>query len=251
MNERREPTISAYSPSKEEMARQPSKTNTTTRATQARPSAALSPAARPVAPTTKSPLAAIALLLALVATGAAAFGYWQLMEAQKLLVSADIRIASLESKFELSGDETTASAATMQAKLKWADSEIRKLWGVSFDVNRTAISINKTAITKASKLARSAKSGVAAEIKKQTQGLGGEISLVSELVDAQQDSMIAIEKQNAKIVTASQTLTDKLNILDSNRKQLEKRIKTNEQAIEAIDAFRRNVNQQLLQLRGG
>lgn len=248
MNERREPTISAYSPSKEDVARQ--KGNTSTRAPQqTRPSAARSPVARPVA--TKSPLASIALIFALVATAAAGFSYWQLLATQKVLTTADARIANLESKFELSGDETTASAQTMQAKLKWADSEIRKLWGVSFDVNRKAIASNQTAIVKATQTANSAKSGIAAQLKKLTQGLAGELRLVSELVDAQQDSMIAIEKQNAEIVGSDQNLTSKLNILDSNRKELEKRIKSNEQAIEAIDAFRRNVNQQLLQLRGG
>ena len=31
----------------------------------------------------------------------------------------------------------------MKAKLVWADSEIRKLWGVSYDTNRKAIAANK------------------------------------------------------------------------------------------------------------
>ncbi len=74
---------------------------------------------------------------------------------------------------------------------------------------------------------------------------------MSELVDAQQNTITTIEKQNQKIIRENQTLVDKLNILDSNRKELERRIQTNEHAIEAIDAFRRNVNQQLLQIQGG
>lgn len=243
MNERREPTISAYAPSKEDIAKHQSRQG------QPRKSAASSPAARPVVQ--KSPLAPIAFFFALIAMGAAGFSYWQLMGAQKLLQEADVRIADLESKFALSDDESTASVQTMQAKLKWADSEIRKLWGVSYDTNRKAIAANKSAITKAAQTANAAKSAVKTEVKKANQNLAGEISLVSELVDAQQNTVDTIEKQNLEITREYQSLVDKLNILDSNRKELERRIQTNEQAIEAIDAFRRNVNQQILELRGG
>ncbi len=240
MNERREPTISAYSPSKEDIAKHQNRQGQPRKS-----SSASSPAARPVIQ--KSRLAPVAFVFALAAIAVAGFSYWQLMEAQKLLQSADARIAGLESKFEMSDDESTASVATMQAKIKWADSEIRKLWGVSYDTNRKAIAENKSAITKAAQSATSAKGG----LKKLTQSLGGEISLVSEMVDAQQNTVDAIENQNKEITRNSQSLTDKLNILDSNRKELERRIQTNEQAIEAIDAFRRNVNQQILELRGG
>ncbi len=250
MNERREPTISAYSPSKEDSSRpQGSQAGGKSPRPQQKRSSANSPAARPVV--TKSRMAPFAFLVALIAVGASGFSYWQLMNAQKLLASADLRIAALESKFEMSDDETTASAQTMQAKLKWADSEIRKLWGVAYDTNRKAIESNKSSIAKAAQVANSAKSTVDAKVKKLTQSLGGEISLVSELVDAQQNTMTAIETQNQQLTRDNQTLVDKLNILDSNRKELERRIQTNEHAIEAIDAFRRNVNQQLLQIQGG
>ncbi len=244
MNERREPTISAYSPSKEDVARQQAAKAKGGRPTSPPPqarSSAQSPAARPIV--AKSRVAPFAFLLALLASAGAGLAYWQLLETQKQLSDASSRIAELESKFAMSDDESTASVQTLQAKLKWTDSEIRKLWGVSYDTNRKAIATNKEDIIKAARAGN--------EAKKTAQGLAGELRVVSELVDAQQSSMAAIEQQNQTVSSEYQSLVDKLNILDTNSKQLESRIKTNEQAIEAIDAFRRNVNQQLLQLRGG
>lgn len=247
MGDRKEPTISTYAISKEEAAAAKDQSRAQQRPQQgARPrqgaptSAARSPAARPVIQQKSSPLGVIALLVALIASGAAGYSTWRLLEAEKMLAQADLRIAGLEGKFELSDDEANASSATMQAKLKWADSEIRKLWGVSYDTNRKAIAENKSSIAQAAK-------GVEKKIKSANQALAGDLRVVSELVDAQQTSIEQVDK----IVSENQALVDKLNILDSNRKELERRIQTNEQAIEAIDAFRRNVNQQLLQIRGG
>jgi len=249
MNERREPTISAYSPSKEDMARQQAaRGNKNMRVEQAK-SSARSPAAKPLV--AKSKMAPIAFVLALLSSAAAGFLYWQLSETQKFLSLADIRIVDLESKFELSDDESTASTQTMQAKLKWADSEIRKLWGVSHDTNRKAISVNKSNIDQVKKVADSAKNAVDEKINSVVKTIDAELRLVNDLVDAQQTSLNTIEQQNLQVVRDAQSLADKLNSLETSKRELERRIQSNEQAIEAIDAFRRNINQQLLQLKGG
>lgn len=247
MSERREPTISSYSPSKEDGSRQAGAGSQRTRPAQR--SSAHSPAAKPVV--VKSSLAPFAFLLALLASAAAGFLYWQLLESQKVQIIAEQRISDLEGKFELSGDETEVSTQTMQAKLKWADSEIRKLWGVSHDVNRKAIDENKKNIASALKTAKAASSSVDSKIQKVTKDIVADLQLVSDLVEAQQASLSNIEDDSAAIVKQSQLINDKLNSLETSKKEFERRIKTNEQAIEAIDAFRRNVNQQLLQLKSG
>ena len=250
MNERREPTISTYAPPKDEAVRSQAPSGVKARPVpQAPPSAAHSPAAKPIV--VKSTLAPFAFVFALLAGCAAGLIYWQLMETQKLLAASNARIADLESKFALSDDESTASAATMQAKLKWADSEIRKLWGVSYDTNRKAIATNKANLAAVRKTANETKDSVDGKIKSATKGLTADLSLVSDLVDAQQASMTSIEKQNLQIKRNAQSLTDKINSLEASKKEQERRIKSNEQAVEAIDAFRRSVNAQLIQLRGG
>ena len=238
MNERREPTISS-SPHKEDLHN--------AKAGPRRPtaSATQSPVARPVV--VKSKLAPVAFFFALVGIAAAGFAYWQLMLTQQTLAQADQRIADLESKFELSDDETNASTETMQAKLKWADSEIRKLWGVSHDTNRKAIAANKEAIEKTEKIAKQASQDVDKKVQQAIKNVNAELKLLSDLVEAQQLSLTSIENAQAKFSSQAQTINQKLAELE----KLEQRVKTNEQAIEAIDAFRRNVNQQILQLKGG
>jgi len=241
MNERKEPTISSAPPSKEDLGKQ--QTSKNTRAPQR--SAAHSPAARPLV--VKSKMAPVAFLFALLACGGAGFLYWQLGEAQKLLADADLRIADLEGKFELSDDESSASMQTMQAKLKWADSEIRKLWGVSFDVNKKAITSNKSKIAQVEKASSNLNKKVQASVK----SVSTDLRLVSDLVDAQQTSLSSIENRNAAISKQAAELEAKIKQVEALEKSLQERIETNEQAIEAIDAFRRNINQQILQLRGG
>lgn len=264
MTERREPTISAMRPEKDDASRSSGATQTSPQGERgrsngggtrkasaaeqrAKPNRAPSRPAQPVV--VKSALAPFAFLLALVGVGFAGFAYWQLLETQKLLVSAEERIVSLESKFELTDDELNASSATIQAKLKWADSEIRKLWGVSYDTNRKAIATNKTSLARTEKLAKQAAGSVDAKIKSALKDATSELKLLSDLVDAQQVSLSSIETKNAQTVAQGQGLADKLNRLDSLSGELKRRVKTNEQAIEAIDAFRRSVNQQLLQLK--
>ncbi len=244
MNERREPTISANPSTKDDIS-------------QSRPSgprrpgtsALQSPAARPVV--VKSKLAPVAFLFALVAIGAAGYAYWQLTLMQQEIKLADARIVDLEGKFELSGDETTASTETIQAKLKWADSEIRKLWGVSHDTNRKAIEDNKNALARVEKVAKDASSGVDAKVKAAMSNVNAELKLLSDLVEAQQLSLSKIENSQASFNGQAKAIDQKLADLDKLQRDLQNRVKTNEQSIEAIDAFRRNVNQQILQLKGG
>ena len=192
-----------------------------------------------------SPLVYFLLFLAF---GFSGFTFWQLLESKKALDIANQRIQELEGKLELTGDESTASNAAIQAKLKWADSEIRKLWGVSYDTNRKAIAKNKDAVSAATgnlkrvtKDVSELKTGLSEEIKKQSQGLLSDVEVLNELVSANQASLSSIEAISAQLSTKNQELSAKLNKVDQT-------IKVQSEDIEAINAFRRQVNQKLLNL---
>ncbi|WP_075185829.1 hypothetical protein [Teredinibacter haidensis] len=237
MVERKEPTLNPIRPEQDEIARHRQ------RSSQAKTSNGGSePPVRPVI--VKSPLAPVAFLLAVVGIGLAGFAYWQLTQTQQTMVLSESRIASLESQLQLTGDESSASVTALQAKIKWADSEIRKLWGVSFDRNKKAIAENKTQIDVLSKGAKS----VDGKIQKALQNTAAEIRLINDLLDSQQSAMSEIEKKTQSQVSQVQALTDKMRQLDKLEVELKGRISTNEEAIKAIDAFRRSVNQKLLQL---
>lgn len=238
MKDRKEPTISSYSPSKEDLARDNQRG---ARAAARGPA----PSSQPVV--VKSSLAPVAMVFALAAAAAAGFLYWQLLSAQNSLALADQRIADLESKFELSDDESSASTETMLAKLKWADSEIRKLWGVAYDTNRKAIAANKSAIEQV----KTASTGANKATEKKLADLAAELRLANDLLDAQQTSLTSIEQGNARIQSQSTEINNKMRSIEQSDREMERRVRSNEQAIEAIDAFRRNVNQEILQLKGG
>lgn len=250
MPERREPTISSSRPESEETPRRnPSASaepaiSSSRQGTQKSSGRAREPSHHPARPVVvKSKSGPFALFLAFIAIGASAFLFWQSQQSQialqKTLADSEARIAELESKLALTGDEASASVTALQAKLKWADSEIRKLWGVSYDTNRKNITENTDTITAMNKQLKA----VDGKIKTATQNVETDVKLLNELVDTQQVSLALIEQKMA----AANKATEKM---AQENTALKKRIETNEQAIEAIDAFRRTVNQQLIQLKG-
>ncbi|WP_323847210.1 hypothetical protein [Microbulbifer magnicolonia] len=206
-----------------------------------RPNRAPEPAPVPVAEERRggfSVLGLFALILALAGLGAAAFLYqqWQISRVQ--LVDAESRIAELEKRFEMSDEESSASVEVLNAKVKDNAAEIRKLWGVAYDTNRKGIAANKDA-TEAN--------------KKQVAALASKVNGLSASVQ----KIAAVESALAELRngnTASQRDTaDKLAKLErqlsSVRSDLTARVGANEEAVQSIDAYRRSVNKDLVQLR--
>ena len=143
--ERKEPTVSSVLGPKNDAVSQP-------------PRRPINPQPQVMEKKAASPILWASLLLALIALGAAVSSFWQLMQAQVVLQEQQAslqnqqqRIAELEKQLALSDDESAQSLVSVSAKLKEANSEIRKLWGVAYDTNRKAIKANKTAIASQSK----------------------------------------------------------------------------------------------------
>ncbi|BFM17622.1 hypothetical protein R50073_38050 [Maricurvus nonylphenolicus] len=252
MVERKEPTLSgigAVNPDHDDLQSLRPKTAAQSK-TKAAPKPSPQAATRVVAKS--SPLVPFALLLALTGLGLAGFVYWQLTLAQQQLVTADARLSELEKRLELSDDESTQSVTAIRAKLKWADSEIRKLWGVSHDRNRKAIAANKDKVAKLEKSLASVKSTSSATKKQADSQALSLKSLQSESKTLASQSAKAV----ADVDTAQKqlrTVVDKANRIDQELSELKSsllsRVRTNEEAIEAIDAYRVKLNRDLLQLK--
>lgn len=196
-----------------------------------------------------SPLAPWALVFALGALGLSGFLFWQSFEAKSemqdslnMLTTTEQRVVELENKLSLADDESTQSMSVLQARVKENASEIRKLWGISYDRNRKAIEELQTG---SSGLAKTVQN-LEASIKKQANDLSGEIRVVSELVDAQQ---AAIAKIDRSFTEQSRSIKDSLEKIDSLDSDLRKRMASNEEAIRSIDAFRAQVNREIMQLK--
>lgn len=249
MKERQEPTISTLPPEQDEPPR-PGPSDP-------RPKKRPKPppvSGRPVV--VRSPLGPLALLLAVGALAFGGYSYWMLMQTQESLASsqqmiatADLRIQELERQLTISDDESTQSLTAIQANVRENASEIRKLWGVSYDRNRNAIAALQTSVKDLTESISSVDQRVtsgAEEIAKVSDGVTevtGEVRVLSELLNAQQSAI-----DSAAGATQQEALIERVNALESD---LVRRVTGNEEAIEAIDAFRVQVNRDLQSLKGG
>ena len=201
----------------------------------------------------KSPLAPLALVASVIALGLGGLLFWQVstMDQERksmlaTLASAESRIAELEQKLTLTGDESEQSLATLGAGVKTlrADveensSEVRKLWGVAYDRNRKAIDDNKKVASSAQAAVKSLKTAQQKEltaVQAKLDELRGELAVLSEVQESQQAAFNQTRNVGAEVQALKTDLTS--------------RITANEEAINAIDAFRLQVNRRLLELGG-
>jgi uncharacterized protein HemX len=183
---------------------------------QARPAAAPKGQVAPAA--VSSSLPAIALVIALVAAAGAGFLGWQLLQAQATLVSAEARILGLEQQLSLTSEESSAS--------------LEKINGLVRDTAQ----IRKDAVD--------AKSGLAA-IKPELSATKTQIDAVVKKIDNYSDTL---GQQGISVQQLREDVSRfKLELADVDA--LARRTKVNEDAIAAIDDFRRSTNRELLQIR--
>ncbi len=246
--ERKEPTLSGITPDKDEIeARQPRNQRRPERPPTTPPTGGSPPRGGQPSSSGSSGLAIFALIVALAGLGGSGFLAWKFTQAQETLVQADARIADLERRLDVTYDESNQSVEAIQAKLKWADSEIRKLWGVSYDTNRGNIASNSEQIEK----------------------LSGNLASVKNEASAAQTAAANLKKSLGEVQTAMTGLKNSVGTLDEQRKRLQNleekldqvndriaqlasltnRVKINEEAIAAIDSYRRSINRDLLAIK--
>ena len=211
----------------------------------------------------KSPLAPLALIAALVALGFIAFVYWQFSveraQLEARLQQADARIVELEQKLTVTGDESSQSLTVLNANVKSigasltdVNAEIRKLWVLANERNAKDIKNNALAIAELQKVNTDNKK-MLGDVKQslennktQVQALEG---LPEKLKDLQGELAVLGEVQESQQAAFTQirNLPTELKTLKSS---FNSRISANEEAVKSMDAFRLQVNRQLLQMSG-
>ncbi len=252
VQDRKEPTFSSIKPESDEVSSHSNSGKHSGSATgaptaQANRNQSRPNASRQVPPSAKSGLAVVALLVAFVGVAVACFSMWQLQQSQQTLVSAEARIAELEGRLNLTSSESDQSVTAIHEKLKWADSEIRKLWGVSNDTNKKAIKSTQDALaTYSSNLKTVAADAKTAKESSETQKAA--VSTLKALTNEQQLVLTQLSDDIAnskKQLNQLKELETKISSLDG----LMTRVKTNEEAIRAIDSFRRSANADIQQIK--
>jgi len=259
--ERKEPTLSGLEPATRSIneKRSEQRAEEKTRVQRAAPISNNEPVSPARVIAKSSPLLPFALMLALTGLGLAGFVYSELLKNQAASAVAEQRIQELEGRLSLSDDESSQSVAALGAKLKWADSEIRKLWGVAHDRNRKAIDGNKKALA-------SVKSSLSA-VKKEQKGVSASTAKVTASLDANKRSLkqlgqdlgqlgeqlAMVEGTSVEQQAQMRDLVDKANSLDLQVKKLKgsllDRVNANAEAVASMDAYRRSTNRELLQIQ--
>jgi len=205
-----------------------------------------------------SPLVPLALILALTGLGLAGFSYWQLLKAQQQVSSAETRILGLEQRLTLSDDESSQSVTVLQSnlrsardELKVAQTEIRKLWDTR-NVNKKAITDNKKQVASVAKNVKTA-AKQASDAKAIAQSQSKSISRIDSDVALQTEQLSMVSDLSDSQQKRLRELIDKASQADRQLTQIKtdltKRVKTNEEAIEAIDNYRRSVNRDILEIK--
>ncbi|MCV6604094.1 MAG: hypothetical protein OIF34_02245 [Porticoccaceae bacterium] len=193
----------------------------------------------------------VLLFLALVAV--AWFGWQQQQNLQSLQSNFDQlteRLASTDDSLSKSGDALLLKIKEQNDTLKKHWSEIRKLWGVSNDRNKKSIEKNqKDVAVHSNRLARldKATAGLDKVITQSDLNSKQIASINSNLLS----SSVDMETLQEQLQQALQQLNTMETGLKSWQNEVNGRLTQTDEAIESIDAYRRQINQQLLQLRQG
>lgn len=176
----------------------------------------------------------ITFVIAIAAVGAAYFLWEQYQQSLYLINEADKRIANLEAQLQSTGDELNQSDAAVRIQLKELDSEVRKLWDARKKSNQQ-LSSNSTNLKKVV--------GQAAVLDKNLKPLASQVTALSAELDDIIDTFerLDIENQTKKLDEARKRLSS----LQVSFGDIQKRVKENEEWLESINAFRRQVNDRL------
>lgn len=176
-------------------------------------------------------------------TGAAGLGwleYQHLFEKHQSLLQ---RFDALESRLSSTDESVTQSGAALQVKISrqgddiakhW--SEIKKLWGVTNDINKGKIDKNRADV---------------AFLSSQLTPLKASVKKDSKIIDSLGESYLGFSADLDAANENLRTYVDSLNSVQKSLATTKAQIKNNAEAVESMDAFRRQINQKIYVLEQG
>lgn len=209
---------------------------------------------RPAPPQKKSGgssfLVSVLCLMMIVLSGAAAYLYFQTQSLLAQRAELDERVQVLEGKLSVTDESLSQSGAAIQSMLKTQDeelklhmSEIRKLWAVAYDANRPKIeALEKSVASQGTKL-----TAAAVSIEK-IEPLTADISDLKTKIDTTANQSLALSAGIDDVESSLRKQTDSISSLTSTLNSQKSTVQDHAQAIEAIDQYRIQINQRVLQL---
>jgi len=190
------------------------------------------------------------LILALLVAGVVIAGWFilnqhQLLTAEKkALDAAETRIAHLEERLKMTDESLIDSGKDTEKQIGFWESEIRKLWAVTNDRNKKWIEDNKAGIAELKK--------TLASIEASNRDLGTAVGRHEAAFKQQQaiiDQLTSMEISIQQLANTQRDIVDKVNSASQSvaslNSGLANRVRENEEAVTAIDAYRVQVNTRL------
>ena len=190
--------------------------------------------------------ARLVLTIALVAAAIACSWAWQLQtlldDAQYQQKLTQGRVADLEALLSATDETVNKSAAAMGAQLRLLDTEVRKLWDARKISNGKLAKLEKTGVTQEKQI-----TNLNDKALTQTEQLASMQSELAALTIVAGDlERLASGAQRAQ--SDVERLADGLNKSNLERSALRKKVESNAEWIESINAFRRQVNANIAKL---
>jgi chromosome segregation ATPase len=193
------------------------------------------------------------LLLVVLFGGLVAAGWFittqhqQLVKAETALTQADHRLAVLEERLQVTDQVMSESGTEVQSKLGQWETEIKKLW----DANKRDKQLITDDQTKLKEHDGSIEGMQTALKDLKSSDARQEQALAQQTAIAQQ--LASVDQEVKQLVAQQRQLTDQVNAARQSVSGLEtgltKRVVANEKAIEAIDAYRLQLNSRLVDLQ--
>ena len=163
------------------------------------------------------------------------------------LENARARITLLEERVRITDEAVTETGATANEQINLWESEIRRL-EQQRKKNKSAIEGNREEYEKQAKTVTAIETSI--------RGLKAQVSRHEGSFTEQQkvlDELNTLQNNVEQLINQQRDLVDKVNVTSVTtsglRSSLETRVKENEEAIVAIDAYRREVNARLADLK--
>ncbi len=189
------------------------------------------------------------LVLAVLAAGLAVAGWFianqhrLLTDEQERLADANTRIEALEERLQMTDQVMSETAGETDEQINFWESEIRKLWAVSNDRNKKWIQDNQ-------KLLRSHRTTIQA-LESTDKSLKSTVARHENALGRQEevaDQLASIELQLQRVLRGQRDLVDKVNAAAQTVAGVNSSVEEHEQAIAAIDSYRRQFNTRLVDI---
>ncbi len=191
--------------------------------------------------------ARLCIALALGIAGVACAWAWQLQEQLKQgeheMARYEKRVKDLEDLLSDTDETVNQSSAAMGAQLRMLDSEVRKLWDARKVSNNTLAQVEKTSKANAGQLATQSKASKEHGASLKT--LSSDVATFKQEIGDMERLARAAANRQAEI----ERLADSVNRFNLELSKMDKRVASNEEWVQSINAFRGQVNAALTRLQ--